>query len=205
MGFTRPMPPIEEAMAIRQQRLSALRQTLAAVPLNHPKLTLEIGCGHGHFLTAYAAAHPDEHCLAIDIVAERLAKAQRKSTRAGLTNITWLRAAADVFLEALPPETRFRGRILVLFPDPWPKKKHWKHRLIQPPFLRDLAHFTAPGTPLCFRTDHAPYFEAACEVVDDHPDWERQPGEPWPFEHQTVFAAKAECFQSWIAHRNPNT
>lgn len=196
------MPPIEEAIAIRRQRLTALQQALQDVPLDHPQLTLEIGCGHGHFLTAYAEAHPDEHCVAIDIIEERLEKAQKKSDRAGLDNVTWLRAAADVFLEALPPETRFSGRILILFPDPWPKKKHWKHRLIQSSFLSELARFTAPGTPLCFRTDHAPYFEAAHEVVAGHPDWTLQPDEPWPFEHETVFEAKADGFQSWIAGRN---
>jgi len=196
------MPPIEEAIAIRRQRLEALKAQLRDSPLEHPKLTLEIGCGHGHFLTAYAEAHPQEHCLAIDIVEERLEKAQKKSDRAGLTNITWLRAAADVFLDALPRGTRFRGRILILFPDPWPKKKHWKHRLMQPPFLSELAKFTAPGTPLCFRTDHAPYFESAREVVFEHPDWTLQPAEPWPFEHESVFEAKAESFQSWIARRN---
>jgi tRNA (guanine-N7-)-methyltransferase len=195
------MPPIEEAIAIRQQRLSALREALKGVPLDHPRLTLEIGCGHGHFLAAYASEHRDEHCVAIDIIEERLEKAQKKTNRAGLTNVSWLRAAADVFLEALPPETRFSGRIFVLFPDPWPKKKHWKHRLIQPLFLSDLAKFTTPGTPLCFRTDHAPYFEAAYEVVEQHPDWGLTTKQPWPFEQETVFEAKAASFQSWIATR----
>ncbi len=195
------MPPIEEAIAIRQQRLAGIRRTLAEVPLDHPRLTLEIGCGHGHFLTAYAAAHPQEHCVAIDIIEERLRKAQRKSDRAGLTNSTWLRAAADVFLDALPVATRFTGRILVLFPDPWPKKKHWKNRLIQPAFLSRLAEFTAPTTPLCFRTDHQPYFETALEVVSDHPDWALDPAGEWPFEHESVFESKAESFASWIARR----
>ncbi len=195
------MPPIEEAQAIHRQRVTALRAQLVTVPLDHPDLTLEIGCGHGHYMAAYAAAHPAEHCIAIDIIVERLEKCERKAARAGLTNVTWLRAEAADLLEALPRETRFSGRILVLFPDPWPKRKHWKNRLIQAPFLSDLAQLTAPDTPLCFRTDHEGYFAEALEVVSAHPDWIINPAEEWPFERETIFEARANSHQSWIARR----
>jgi tRNA (guanine-N7-)-methyltransferase len=195
------MPPIEEAQAIHRQRVGALRGVLSAVPLDGPSLTLEIGCGHGHYMTAYAAAHPEERCIAIDIIQERLDKSQRKSERAGLANVSWIRADAQDFLEALPPKTRFDGRILVLFPDPWPKRKHWKNRLIQPPFLSELAKFTATGTPLCFRTDHRGYFAQAFAHVDAHPDWQVMTDAPWPFEQQTIFEARADSHQSWIARR----
>lgn len=196
------MPPIEEAQAINTQRIAELRRVLADLPLSHPRLTLEIGCGHGHFLTAYAEAHPDEHCIAIDIIKERLEKADRKTTRAGVKNVHWLRASAEHFLAALPSEVRFNGRILVLFPDPWPKRKHWKNRLIQAPFLSTLAHSCSPGTELCFRTDHAPYFAVALSTVAAHPDWTVLPDAPWPFERETVFEARAHSHQSWIARRN---
>lgn len=195
------MPPIEEAQAIHRQRVNALREALAAVPLDHPRLTLEIGCGHGHYMAAYAAAHPDEHCVAIDIIKERLEKCERKAARAGLTNVHWLRAEAADLLEALPRETRFSGRILVLFPDPWPKRKHWKNRLIQAPFLTDLARLTAPGTPLCFRTDHDGYFAEALGIISAHPDWVVDPAMIWPFEQETIFEARAHSHQSWIARR----
>ncbi len=193
--------PIEEAHAIHAQRVTALRDALTQVPLAHPALTLEIGCGHGHYMAAYAAAHPDQHCIAIDIIKERLERADRKTTRAGLSNVTWLRAAAEDLLEALPPATRFTRNILVLFPDPWPKRRHWKNRLIQPAFLSRLANFCAPGTRLCFRTDHEDYFAAAHEVVAEHPDWHVDPAAPWPFEQQTVFEAKARSHQSLVAER----
>lgn len=195
------MPPIEEAQAIHRQRLAALRTTLATVPLDHPNLTLEIGCGHGHYMAAYAAAFPAEHCVAIDIIKERLEKCERKAARAGLDNVTWLRADAADLLEALPPGTRFSGRILVLFPDPWPKRKHWKNRLIKAPFLSDLARVTAPKTPLCFRTDHQGYFAEALETVTAHPDWVVDPAMEWPFEQKTIFEARAASHQSWIARR----
>lgn len=195
------MPPIEEAQAINAQRIAGLRVEMAELPLDHPQLTLEIGCGHGHFLAAYAEQHPDEHCVAIDIIKERLVKAARKTDRAGLTNVSWLRASDTHFFAALPDTVRFNRRIFILFPDPWPKRKHWKNRLIQPAFLSTLAKFTSPGTELCFRTDFAPYFDIARDVVAALGDWELQAERPWPLEQETVFQARADAHQSWIATR----
>ncbi len=192
---------IEDSRQLQNQRITALRESLAAVPWEHPAFTLEIGCGHGHFLTAYAQAHPSEICLAIDIIRERLERAARKTARAGLENVTWLRAAAEDLLAALPPGARFNRNIFVLFPDPWPKRRHWKNRLIQPEFLDRLAERAAPGTQLCFRTDHADYFAAAAEVIAAHPRWQVWPDAVWPFEFQTVFEAKAVAHQSLIATR----
>ncbi len=193
--------PIEEAQRIHHHRIQQVRDALASVPLLHPALTLEVGCGHGHFLTAYAAVHPSEHCIALDIIADRLERAERKTTKAGLTNVNWLRASAAEFLEAIPPEVRFRGRIFILFPDPWPKRKHWKNRLIQPEFLDQLAAHTAPGIEMCFRTDYAPYFEAASHIIANHLLWDIDAATPWPFEAKTVFEARASGFQSLIAKR----
>lgn len=193
--------PIEEAQRIHADRITKLRSALAEIPLARPALTLEIGCGHGHFLTAYAAENPDEHCIALDIIAERLEKAKRKTDAAGVTNVSWLRALADDFLEALPAGVRFDRKVFILFPDPWPKRKHWKNRLIQPAFLDQLAAITTPQTLLCFRTDYAPYFKTAAAIIKAHPKWTVDPEPQWPFEQLTVFEARAESFQSLTARR----
>lgn len=193
--------PIEQAQLQREERVGALRLALQTLALPATGLTLEIGCGHGHFLTAYAAAHRSERCVAIDIIAERLHRAERKTRRAGLANVTWLRADADDLLEAWPEGTRFDRNIFILFPDPWPKRRHWKNRLIRPAFLDRLATRTAPGAAVCFRTDHAPYFAAAAAHFAAHPDWQIEPEAPWPFEHRTVFEARADAHQSLVAHR----
>jgi tRNA (guanine-N7-)-methyltransferase len=190
---------IEEAQAIQEQRIRELRTKLADLPWDHPERTLEIGCGHGHYLTAYAAEYPQELCIAVDIIKERIEKAERKTARAGHTNVHWIRGTAEDLLEAMPEGATFNKRVLVLFPDPWPKRRHWKNRLIRPDFLSRLAQRTASGTELCFRTDYGPYFEWATEVLTAHPDWDLVPGAAWPFEHQTVFEAKAPTFQSLIA------
>jgi tRNA (guanine-N7-)-methyltransferase len=193
--------PIEQAKAIRDSRLAELHPQLAATVADQTRVTLEIGCGHGHFLTAYARAHPDEYCVGIDLLADRLARAGRKTRAAGLTSVAWLHAEATLLLDALPPTTRLGPNIFVLFPDPWPKRRHWKHRVLQPALLSALAARAEPGARLCFRTDYAPYFDEASALVARHEAWEVDPAAAWPFEQPTVFQSRAPSFQSWVAFR----
>jgi len=193
--------PLDQAHALHQSRLAALQPILGAALPGRARLALEIGCGHGHFLTAYAEAHPEVFCVGVDLLADRLARAGRKSERLGLRNVLWVQAEAALFLEAIPSEVRFGGPVFVLFSDPWPKRRHWKHRVLQPAFLSALASRTLPDATLCFRTDYAPYFAASRQTVDSHPDWRLAPDLPWPFEQPTVFQDRAAGFQSWIAVR----
>jgi len=203
--------PIAQAEAIIVQRAAELRARLAALPVEWRELadravgrgvTLEIGCGHGHFIAAYAAAHREEPCLAIDIIAERLERAQKKLDRAGLANVVLLRSEARLLLDNLPDWLRFR-RVFVLFPDPWPKRRHHKNRLLQPDFLEKLAQHCTPDARLYFRTDHAPYFAEVVELLRTHPNWTLAgDGEPWGFEEESVFQKRAAgAYQSCIAAR----
>lgn len=190
--------PIEEARIIDSNRRQELKTQLDECLREAPKsITLEIGCGHGHFLVAYAAAHPQEYCIGIDIIEDRLDRAERKQRRVELTNISFLRADAIMLLETLPETVRL-GSIFVLFPDPWPKRKHHKNRLIRPDFLNILAKKADFGAKLHFRTDHDSYFEKALEIVAEHPDWNLSDA-TWPFECETVFQERAESHQSWSA------
>jgi tRNA (guanine-N7-)-methyltransferase len=210
-----------------------LRETLAVLLRGHPCITLEIGCGHGHFLTAYAAAQPvslsafHQHtaavrspapvvaapapagatpapapfCIGIDLIGERIARARRKAARAGLEpRLAFLQAEAGEFLAALPARVTFAD-IFILFPDPWPKRRHHKNRLIQPDILSALATRSGIDTRLCFRTDYAPYFEDACETMTAHADWKIDPVLSWPFEQETVFQNRAKIYQSFVARR----
>ncbi len=167
--------------------------------------TWEIGCGHGHFLTAYAQAHPKETCIGVDIVSDRIERAVRKRDRAKLANLHFLHADARLFLEQLPADVTFQ-RLFVLFPDPWPKLRHHKHRIMQPEFLTEAASHAAPGARLYFRTDFRPYYDDTKLVFAEHPRWEvmvddTKPGtERWPFEFETVFQSRAaEGYHSLIA------
>jgi len=199
--------PLELYDALLTQRLAALRESfLPRLPLGAP-LTLELGCGHGHYLNAYAAAHPEEFCVGIDLIGDRIGRAERKAHRAKLANLVFVQAEASLFLFALAvlPNAPRLGRVFVLFSDPWPKRRHWKHWVLQSLLLDALALLTAFGAALHFRTDHPDYFSYAREVVAFHSLWRVTSADeaPWPFEHVSVFEERslAGAPQSFTARR----
>ena len=102
-------------------------------------------------------------------------------------------------MAALPDAARFSA-IYVLFPDPWPKKRHHKHRLLQPPMIAEIAARSIPGARIYFRTDHEPYFLAARAVLEASPAWSLA-DEPWPFEVPTVFQERVRRYFSLVAVR----
>lgn len=190
-----------EHLARVAQRQGGLRTFSAETLSSGQAITLEIGCGHGHFLTAYARAHPAKICLGLDIIAERIQRAIRKRNRARLANLHFLHASAEDFLATLPPGTQLAG-VFVLFPDPWPKRRHHKNRIMQSAFLDSLAAFSGPETRLYFRTDDSHYFQATVLVLRSHQRWQMI-DEPWAFEHVTVFQQRAPAYQSLVARLNP--
>lgn len=187
--------PLDLFDSIRDQRLSALRETcFPRLPALAP-LTLEIGCGHGHYLNAYAEAHPDEFCVGLDLIGDRIERAQRKATRAQLENLIFVQAEASLFLSGLAearPDLRLR-RVFILFSDPWPKRRHWKHRVVQTNLLDSLLPLTAPAATIHFRTDHPDYFAYAQDVVRDHRSWQldHSGSIAWPFEYASIFEERA--------------
>jgi tRNA (guanine-N7-)-methyltransferase len=194
--------PSPAHLALIAQRRAELRVALARVLPRAAHFLCEIGCGHGHFLAAYAAAHPGELCLGIDLIGERIARATRKRDRAKLPNLHFFHAEAHDFLAALPTDASFSA-VIVLFPDPWPKRRHHKNRLLQPEFLDALAARAGQGTRLYFRTDHRGYFAHATSVLAAHPWWRIDPDARWIFETETVFQARAPAYQSLVAQRTP--
>lgn len=190
-----------EYLAELAERRRALTADLEAlVPGSEPqRLVWEVGSGHGHFLNAYAAAHPGELCVGVDITSERVERALKKRNRARLANLTFFHADGRLFLEVLPPHVQI-SRAFILFPDPWPKLRHRKHRIIQTTFLSQLARCATADCRLYFRTDFTPYFEDARSLISRHADWEVIDA-VWPFEFVTVFQSRAEGHHSLIARR----
>jgi tRNA (guanine-N7-)-methyltransferase len=194
-----------EYLARRDTCLAELTASLHEILRGKTQVTFEIGCGHGHYLTGYATAHPQSFCLGIDLLKDRIARATRKRDRAGLPNLVFLQAEATDVLTTLPASTRLSD-IFILFPDPWPKRRHHKNRILQPEFLTTLAQKTSPSARLFFRTDYALYFEDAHATLAAHPDWTLADcAEAWPFELKTVFQSRAAAFQSLIAYRSTVT
>ena len=184
-----------------QQRRELLLATLESILPAPSPLTLELGCGHGHFLTAYAKTNPSKVCIGIDIVRERIERALRKRHRAQLKNLHFIHTEGNMFFDTVPDGTRV-SELFILFPDPWPKSRHHKNRIIQPGFLSAAARKMTHDGLLCFRTDYQPYFEHALLQVSDHPEW-TPTSEAWPFEFTTVFQSRASQYHSFIARRSP--
>lgn len=175
-----------------------LKNTLENLLEHHSSIVLEIGCGNGHFLTSYAKEYPSTQCIGIDLKKERIQKSLKKSKQQQLSNAFFLVAEANDFLEVLPFFVKLKS-IFILFPDPWPKKRHHKNRLINEQFLEKLAlkaHFQAR---LYFRTDDCEYYKWAIEKINESPAWQIKK-EIWPHEAQSVFQENAiSGYQSFVA------
>lgn len=192
---------IDRHAALLASRRAAVQTRLADIlPEPAARITWEVGSGHGHFLTAYAAAHPEKLCLGVDIEINRIERAEKKRTRAKLANVHFIHSEARLFLQALPPEARI-AEVFILFPDPWPKLRHHKHRILQPGFLAQLAAHATDDCVLHFRTDHHPYYVEARTALQSAPQWQLIDDAPWPFEHATVFQQRAERHDSLVARK----
>ena len=135
---------------------------------------IEIGSGKGTFLVEAAGARPDHRFLSIEWAlpyAEHLADRVR---RRGLENVRVARADAARFLAEHVPAGSVRV-LHVYFPDPWPKKRHHKRRLLQPGFIEAAAEALEPGGELRFVSDHAEYFEEARNALAANPDLAEAP------------------------------
>ncbi|MEN8164345.1 MAG: tRNA (guanosine(46)-N7)-methyltransferase TrmB [Acidobacteriota bacterium] len=125
---------------------------------------VEIGSGKGRFLLKLAAERPDLSLLAV----ERAGKYHRmvcdKAGRRGLTNVRLLRTTAeDLLFRLLPPASI--DALYVLFPDPWPKKRHHKRRLFSPDVTEAMVRCLKPGSPLLVKSDHPAYAEVIEAVL----------------------------------------
>ena len=127
---------------------------------------IEIGCGNGHFLAAYAAGKPETRCIGIDIKEKRCLKAREKAEKLGLANMTVVRAEAVAYLASLPAGTV--DAFHIYFPDPWPKSRHRKRRLFTLPTLGLVHAALRPGGRLYFGTDFFDYYVQAKVIVALH-------------------------------------
>lgn len=134
--------------------------------------TLEIGSGHGDFLVNYAQNFPERFCVGIDLISQRVLKSIKKSERLNLKNCSFIKARAEEFLEE-QPASFFWNEVIILYPDPWPKRHHHKNRLLQSNFLSQLANRVVNGAKIHFETDNDEYFKEVCKCVTLHPNWQQ--------------------------------
>ncbi len=126
---------------------------------------VDLGAGDGGFVLARAAAHPQTRFLAVERLLGRVRKIHRKARRLGLDNLRTLRIEGAYAAEHLLPE-RSVAALTILFPDPWPKRRHHKNRLVQTTFLEHGARSLRPDGWLAIKTDDADYFAWISEALD---------------------------------------
>ena len=133
----------------------------------HP-VVLEIGFGMGETTAAIAAAHPHVNFLGVEMHLPGVGALLRRIDAQGVANVRVVRRDAVEVVEHLLPLASLAG-IHVYFPDPWPKKRHHKRRLLQPPFVHALARRLAPGGYLHVATDWQPYAEEILATLSAEP------------------------------------
>jgi tRNA (guanine-N7-)-methyltransferase len=130
---------------------------------DHP-VELEIGIGKGTFLTEQARARQEVNFFGVEWAMWFWKYASDRLRRNRCTNARTIRAEALYFLREFVPDASIHV-LHVYFPDPWPKKRHQKRRLVQEPFMSQVERVLVPGGRLQLVTDHADYFEQMQAVV----------------------------------------
>lgn len=132
-----------------------------------PKI-VEIGFGMGETTANIAERHPENDYLAIEVHTPGIGSLLKRLAEAGLTNVRVIqRDATEVLANMIPGESL--DGVHIFFPDPWPKKRHHKRRLIQPPFVSLLSSRMKPGAYLHVATDWEDYAQQILEVLVAEP------------------------------------
>ena len=189
-----------EVLAQKKERMEALRQRLERDLDGVQSIFFEAGCGHGHWLTDYASLHPESVCVGIDLINKRIRKCRDKGLNRGLKNCFFYQTDLFEFLDVLPKSIHFSA-VLMLFPDPWPKARHHRRRMVQTVFLDQLAARVSQHGRFYFRTDNLAYYEWTCEKLQQHSSWALDAALDWPHETVTYFQNLMGNYYSLQAHR----
>ncbi len=168
------------------------------------RIWLEIGFGAGEHLAAQAEAHPEVDFIGCEPFVNGIAALLSHIDAIGLTNVRIHDDDARPLLAALPEAAVERA--FILFPDPWPKTRHHKRRIIAPPTLDALARVMADGAELRFASDHMDYVRWALDQFWRHgafawtarrpADWRRRPADAI----ETRYEAKARADGAACVH-----
>jgi len=160
---------------------------------NDQPLEVDLGCGDGKFLLEMAQNYPEKNFLGVERLLGRVRKVCKKAEKRGLTNVRVLRLdskyVAEWFLASESVE-----RIHLLCPDPWPKAKHHKRRLVQQDFLAAITRILVNKGHFCFKTDHDEYFEWVLEELENYAKFT-----VIPWEDDSFFYPKTDFQLQWEA------
>lgn len=129
-------------------------------------LQVDLGCGDGSFICALAERMPDENFLGIERLLGRIRSAARKAATVG--NVRLLRMESSYVVRYLLPVGSVETFYL-LFPDPWPKRRHHRRRIVTPDFLSSIHTALKKNRIIYIATDHLDYLEKIKEIVRSNP------------------------------------
>jgi tRNA (guanine-N7-)-methyltransferase len=165
---------------------------------------LEIGFGGGEHLAWQAARHRETGIIGCEVFENGIAKLIAEIARQCLDNVRIFTDDARLLLARLPPQSI--DRVFILFPDPWPKRRHWKRRIVAPATLDRLAAAMREDAELRLATDDRGYLAWILQQLTAHPDFEwlaRRPADwrerpaDWPptrYEEKARAAGRAPVF-----------
>ena len=197
----RPLSPSRQALL--DARLEELALDPAAIPANAKELfgtpvrelRLEIGFGGGEHLRHQARGEPEIGFIGVEPFLNGFAKMVAAVAADGLRNVRLFAGDAAMLLERLPAASL--ARVDLLYPDPWPKRRHWKRRFVSPANLDLLARVLAPGGEFRFASDIPSYVDWALSHLLRRQDfaWTAETADdwrlPWPGWPSTRYEAKA--------------
>jgi tRNA (guanine-N7-)-methyltransferase len=210
----RPLRPGQRLL--KELLLPRLAVTLPACGLFDPRalfppapraerpIWLEIGFGSGEHLAAQAAQHPQVGFIGVEVFDNGIAKLVAEIARQRLDNVRIFADDARLLIDRLPPCSI--DRVFILFPDPWPKRRHWKRRILAPATLDRLAATMAEGAELRLATDDPDYLAWILQHLTEHPDFQwlaRRPADwrerplDWPptrYEEKALAAGRTPVF-----------
>ena len=136
----------------------------------HP-VEIEIGSGKGGFLIASSEAYPGKNFLGIEKSIKMTRYTAERLGKRSISNIRLVCANAQYILTRMVPDTSV-SVIHIYFPDPWPKTRHQKRRLMSPDFLKILRKVLIPGGTIQFATDHQDYYEETKDLFSQSPHFQ---------------------------------
>ena len=144
---------------------------------NDRECALEVGFGDGDFLVETAEITPDRNFIGIEIKKKRFNKAVKKARNQRVPNVKFLHMDANIALsEVFKPDTF--SEVYVNFPDPWPKDKHEKNRILNSEFLTKLSRVLIPSGKLEIASDHRSYIEESLSTLGQMPVFINRNPEP---------------------------
>ncbi|MBL7134013.1 MAG: tRNA (guanosine(46)-N7)-methyltransferase TrmB [Phycisphaerae bacterium] len=156
--------PLDPGGVLLDDVVSRGRVDLAVVFGNARPVEVEIGVGKGAFLLSRAPARPEINLLGIEYTKSYAVYSADRVRRADLANVRIAHCDAVHFVTVCLDDGSLR-RVHIYFPDPWPKRRHHRRRLIQPRFIGQIQRVLQPGGQLIIVTDHQDYFRQIQQVV----------------------------------------